>query len=674
MIRALRVRRAGTVLLASTLMLAACGTDISPTPAPTSVPTAEPQAAVSMVEQYLAAWRDGAYDRMHRLLAPADAARFPVERFVELHEQFAQLAAARIASIEVGEPRPVVLPPEPRPPDLPPPAPPPSALDPNASPAATPQPTPTPDPNEPLAGPIPAIATDVELAIESDRFGSIELDRRITLAQGADGWQVRWSPELLFPQLGTEGGLALERLMPQRGSIRSVDGTVFATLREDGVRVYPQETLAGQVIGYVSEVTAEDLEARAGQGYRAGDVVGRSGLEAGAERLLRGSPGYILHAVAADGTRQPVLEQPMVDGADLTITIRPEIQGVAEASLQPYAEGATAVIDPRSGDVWALASRPLFNPNAATLGTDLAGATLPEPSFAQTRNKALLGAYPAGSAFKPFTLAVALKLGVATPQTRMTCLPTWDYGTWTFRNYMDHTLPGEVSMAESMAFSCNTTYMPLALQVYQEEPFALTDLLFEFGFGEETGIRYLAEDPGLVPDDDWLRENGRGGYSAFEQIQLSIGQGAFLGTQLQLANAFAAIGNGGTLWTPRIVVRATLPDGTEVEEIEPGVRQRVSVSAEDLAHVTETLRAVVTLPYGTGTGAFSGFGVPVAGKSGTAETGAPDPHALFPAFAPADDPTIAVSTILIHTPLATGGANAAPIVRQVMAEHFAASD
>jgi penicillin-binding protein 2 len=222
-----------------------------------------------------------------------------------------------------------------------------------------------------------------------------------------------------------------------------------------------------------------------------------------------------------------------------------------------------------------------------------------------------------------------------------------------------------------MAFSCNTTYMPLSLEVYEAEETALTDLLFEFGFGAATGIGFLVEETGIVPDDAWLAANGRGGYSGFEQIQLSIGQGAFLGTPLQLANAYAAIGNGGTLWQPHIVTSATLPDGTVVEEVEPTVVREISVAAADLAFVTDTLEAVTTLPYGTGTAAFAGFGVPVAGKSGTAETGSPDPHAWFPAFAPADDPTISVATVLPNIPLGTGGSDAAPLVRQVMAAHFA---
>jgi penicillin-binding protein 2 len=213
--------------------------------------------------------------------------------------------------------------------------------------------------------------------------------------------------------------------------------------------------------------------------------------------------------------------------------------------------------------------------------------------------------------------------------------------------------------------------MPLSYEVYLARETALTDLLFEFGFGAATGIGYLVEETGIVPDDAWLAANGRGGYSGFEQIQLSIGQGAFLGTPLQLANAYAAIGNGGTLWQPRIVTAATLPDGTVAATVEPIVTREISVSDADLAYVTDTLEAVVSLPYGTGTAAFAGFGIPVAGKSGTAETGTPDPHAWFPAFAPADDPTISVATVLAHIPLGTGGSDAAPLVRRVMAAHFA---
>jgi cell division protein FtsI/penicillin-binding protein 2 len=659
------------------LLLVACSTEPTPepTPIPTTFPVAHPDAAAEQARAYVDAWAAGDYAAMHAMVDPAQREAWPVERFGELHAAFAEMADVSELSATLGEPTLAALPPEPRPAEFPAPSPTPiPTADPSASadPSVTPIPTPGPslDPSAPLEGPVPGMSVPMDLAVASERFGELELERELTWVQGADGWLLRWSPAMIFPELGSDGTLRLERELGPRGRIVGAGGVVWAETRDDGIRVYPQEALGGQVIGYVGEVTADDLGRLAAEGYRAGDVVGRSGLESGAETLLRGTPGWRLLAVGADGAETVLYETEMVPGADVAITLRPDIQAVAQEALAPYGQAATAVIDPRSGDVWALASQPAFNPNSITLGTTLAGQALTPAGPTQIFNKAVLGGYPAGSSFKPFTLVAALDTGVVTPSSLVTCPPTWQYGDFTFRNYMNHSLPGLVGLAEAMAFSCNTTYMPLSFELYQVAETALTDLMREFGFGAPTGIGYLIEEIGIVPDDAWLAENGRGGFTGFEQIQLSIGQGAFLGTPLQLANAYAAIGNGGTLWQPRIVTTATLPDGTVIEEVEPIVIREISVDDANLAFVTDTLQAVVTLPYGTGTAAFAGFGVPVAGKSGTAETGTPDPHAWFPAFAPADAPTISVATILPYIPLGTGGSDAAPLVRRVMAAHF----
>jgi len=664
--------------VAALAVAAACSSEPTPdaTPVPTTFPVAAPDAAVALVTSYLDAWAAGDYASMYEKLDPALREVYPLEPFTELHAAFADMARVETLNGTAGAPMVIGLPAEARPSEFPAPEPTPiPTQDPSASPdpSATPAPTPAApiDPTLPLDGPVPGLSVPIDVAVASERFGDLELERELTLVQGGDGWLLRWSPALLFTELGTAGTLRLDRELGRRGRIIGTGEVVWAETRDDGARVYPQEALGGQVIGYVSEVTAEDLEALASVGYRSGDLVGRSGLESGAEGLLRGTPGWSLVAVAEDGTESVLQQTEMVPGADIAITLRPSLQLAAQQALAPYAQAATAVVDPRSGDVWALASAPAFNPNAMTLGTTLAGEPLTLADSAQVFNKAVLGAYPAGSSFKPFTLAVALQTGVVTPASTRTCPPTWQYGSITFHNYMDHSLPGQVGLAEAMAFSCNTTYMPLSLEVFEVDETALTDLLFEFGFGAPTGIGYLVEETGIVPDGAWLAENGRGGYSAFEQIQLSIGQGAFLGTPLQLANAFAAIGNGGILWQPRIVTTATLPDGTTVAEVGPTVAADISVSPEDLAFVTDTLLAVTTLSYGTGTAAFAGFGIPVAGKSGTAETGTSDPHAWFPAFAPADDPTISVATILPNIALGTGGTDAAPLVRAVMAAHFA---
>jgi penicillin-binding protein 2 len=455
------------------------------------------------------------------------------------------------------------------------------------------------------------------------------------------------------------------------------DGTIFARTREDGARIYPQEWLAGQTIGYATPATPDDVRTSGRLGLRRGDLVGRIGLEAGADALLAGTPGFVLQAVPADGRAVAVLRRDMVPGADVTTTIRPGIQATADAAVAPYNEAGTAVIDPRSGDVWALASAPLFNPNAMTTGTTVSGTPLAAPSDAARLSHATLAAYPAGSSFKVFTLAAALKTGVASPATRMTCSGTWTYSGFTFQNYLKHTLPGFVDLLQAMAFSCNTTYMPLSIMVYQQDQHALTDLIREFGFGQSTGIRYLADEPGILPDHAYFRHAKRWDgeihpYGGFDQIQLAIGQGSYLGTPLQLANAYAAIGNGGKLWTPRIVTAARLPDGTVVERVKQGeLRRRISVRRRDLDYVVQSMRAVVTYSYGTAFPAFAGYGIPVAGKSGTAETGGPDPDAWFPAIAPADDPRISVATVLVRVPLATGGSDAAPLVRRVMSTYFA---
>ena len=658
------------------LLLAGCGpAGPDATPYPTTAPSLPAAGAADVVRRFTDAWAAGDFAAMHALLAPADRAAWDEATFAAAYQDLADAVRLTDVRSRAGEPVLAALPPEPRPPDLPPPAAASPAPGASGEPAASPT-TPSADPTVVLDGPVPGLAVPLTVQLVTERFGTLRLARDIPLTQGADGWGIRWSPALIYPELASGGTLGVARELSPRGRILGVDGTVWAQNQEDGTRAYPQEWLAGQTIGYVSEVTAEDLERLAGSGYLAGDVVGRSGLEYGAEALLRGTPGWTLSVEREGSEPTTVATAEMVPAADITITLRPALQARAEQGLAAHANGATAVVDPRSGDVWALASAPAFNPNAMTLGTTLGGVALAAPSAEQITNKAALGAYPAGSSFKPFTLAAAIKTGVAVAGTRMPCPGTWTFSGFTFHNYMDHSLPGNVTLPEAMAFSCNTTYMPLSVRVYEANPTALTDLIAEFGFGAFTGIRHLPEESGILPDAAYFEETERWDgrivpYNEFDQIQLAIGQGSYTGTMLQLAGAYAAIGNGGTLWTPRIVTQAVQADGTVVERIDPAVARTVSLTPAQLALVTESLEAVITLPYGTAHNAFAGFGVPVAGKSGTAETGTPDPHALFPAFAPAADPRIAAATVLLYMPLGTGGEHSAPLVRSVMAQFFA---
>jgi len=638
--------------------------------------------ASETVAAFLDAWRASDYEPMYELLAAADRQRYSFGQFARLLQSFDELTGAWHLTTAIGSAIPTVLPPRARPPDQPAPSPTPvpRASAPAAGrqlPRLTPEPSPTSTPvppDTPLDGPVPALSIPVDLQFTTNLLGDVRLKRNLFLVQGASGWQIAWSPAVLFPELGDAGTLAITRQDSPRGRIVATDGTVFAETRR-GVRVYPQDWLAGQTIGWVSPLTDAEVKGLKQRGYLAGDVIGRGGLEAGAEELLRGVPGFGLQAVPRDGDPVPVLTRPMVSGADVVITIRPRIQAAAEAAIGGYAEAGTAVIDPRSGDIWALASAPLFNPNAMTLRTTLGGRALASPGEGTRLNHAVMATYPTGSAFKVFTLGAALKTGVAGPATRMLCPGTWTFSGFTFHNYMDHRLAGFVSLLQAMAFSCNTTYMPLSIMVYDSSTSALTNLVAEFGFGRSTGVQHLADADGVLPDahhfDVTKRWDGAfHPYGPFDQIQLAIGQGDLLVTPLQMANAFAAIGNGGTLWVPRLVVEARRPDGSVVQAIAPTHAHEIGLTDAQLGYVVESMKAVVNLPYGTAHGAFLGFGIQVAGKSGTAETGGPNPNAWFPAFAPADRPQISVATVLVRVPLATGGSDAAPLVRRVMARYF----
>jgi len=641
MIRSRGLARIARLLLVAVLLGACTPPTDEASPSPSaSVPKPDPgaEAARLVARKFVAGWRGRRYERMTELLAPADRERYTVEGITGLLRRFDDLAGVtRI----VGEAGPAIQ----------------SSIPGDGD----------------AAGPVPAFEVPISLDFETNRFGRVSVRRMLVLTQGVDGWQARWRPSLLFPGLGDDDRLELEHTPAQRGKILAVGGEVFAETREDGMRVYPQEWLAGQTIGYVAPVTATEQPALPPTAdYEVGEAMGRSGLEQGAEALLRGMPGVTLAAVPPSGKPVALLDRPMVPGADITITIRPDLQATAEASLLPYTDAATAVIDPKSGDIWALASAPRFNPNAMTLGTTLAGQPLASPTGSAILNKAALAAYPAGSSFKPFTLLAALETGVATPTTRMSCLGTWTYSGFTFHNYKDHTLGDSVSLEEAMAFSCNTTYMPLSIRVWDANRTKLTDVVRQFGFGASAGIAHLADNPGVLPDAAFFasKQGGYREYGPFDQIQLAIGQGSFLGTPLQLANAYAAFGNGGTLWAPRIVIQATLPDGRVLERNPTRAVRQVDIAPASFAYLAKTLRAVVTLSYGTAHRAFAGFGIPVAGKSGTAETGTPKPDAWFPAYAPVGDAEIAVATVLVHVKLATGGTDAAPLVRRVMSRYF----
>ncbi len=226
------------------------------------------------------------------MLAAEDQARVSEADFRRLLVDFRRLTGVEDMTWTLGEPERVVLPAAPRPPDLPPPTPSPvPTADPSANPTPTGTPQPTPigspaPPDTPLDGPRLGLQAALALGVTTELFGEVELDRDLLMVASQDGWKVRWQPAMLFPELGDGGRFRLRREEPVRGSIVAQDGTVFARTREDGARVYPQEWLAGQTIGYATPATPDDVRLGERVGLRRDDLIGRSGLEQGADALL----------------------------------------------------------------------------------------------------------------------------------------------------------------------------------------------------------------------------------------------------------------------------------------------------------------------------------------------------------------------------------------------------
>lgn len=394
--------------------------------------------------------------------------------------------------------------------------------------------------------------------------------------------------------------------------------------------------------------------------------------------------------------------------------------------------GSAVVLDPRDGSVVAMASWPDYDP--ATIvdgftqaesdwlfkGIELDAPRTPdgeldpdyEPLEAPALNRAVQGAYPPGSVFKIVSGAAAMEAGLITPETRLSCPGSWDLGNITFRNWNPRH-EGQLDLADSLMRSCDTFFYELAWRQYQREEAqidaegAADELLprvaADFGFGRLVGIDLPegVEQPGVIPSREWKRsywertketncvlatEAQPGSYAhqlytelcqegyrfrGGDAVNSSIGQGDVLTTPLQVAAAYAAVANGGTLYSPRIGQEVRAPDGSRVRTIQPQPLGTLPLTEAQIAEIQRGLEDVVMAARGTAAGAFRGFPLdqhPVAGKTGTAEYGSRVPYAWFAAYAPVDDPQYVV---VVSVEEGGGGSQtAAPIARRILEAAF----
>ncbi len=463
------------------------------------------------------------------------------------------------------------------------------------------------------------------------------------------------------------GDLSFEASQAHYGTLTSLPGVV---LRDKWVRAYPEGDLAAHLLGYMGKIEQDEQAAWAAKGYRSDEPVGKAGLERWGESYLAGRRGGTLVVLTPTGRQLVTIkEQPAVQSRSIYTTLDQRLQQAAEAALGDE-RGAIVALDPNTGQILALASHPTFDPNMFITGIDsdrwqvLAGDT-GRPLV----NRATQGTYPPGSVFKIVTMAAALEEGGFTSESTFNCPGTW-YGLgkdWPKTCWLEKG-HGQVNLVQALTVSCDVTFYELGKRLHELDPTLLPRYARLFGLGAPTGLEVPEEAAGLVPDPDWkLAELGESWFPG-DSVNLAIGQGYLLVTPLQVAAMMAAVGNGGTLYRPQLVLKITASSEEPEQVFEPQKLGQLPLKPETLSAIQEGLLRAATSPEGTAYRALKGMEIAVAGKTGTAENPDADPHAWFAGYAPADDPQIAVAVLVENG--GEGSQVAAPLFRQVVEAFF----
>jgi penicillin-binding protein 2 len=491
-------------------------------------------------------------------------------------------------------------------------------------------------------------------------------------------------------------------------------------VKQTYLRSYNTGSLFAQGLGHVGEISAGQLKRMRKQGYRAGDRIGQSGVEAAYDKWLRGTDGLAERRVDSLGrptspftfTRMPT------PGRSVRLTLDLGLQRAAERALRygialAHADGkwaadggAIVALDPNTGDVLAMASNPTFSPNLFTGRVDrkklapLLDAKAARDANYPALNRATAAIYPPGSTFKPITALAALQEHVVAPYSLLPCtgsytVPGVTGAGQTFRNW-DPFVNTPMEMQQALAASCDTYFYRVGNAFYDLPPergHPLQAWASRFGIGASTGIDIGPEERGILPTPEWreatyTKQTDPQGWRVDrlwkpgDSIQLAIGQKDIAVTPLQMARFYALIANGGKLVTPHIVSRVEESGGknaapTVVRSFQPPPPQDSGVDPTALEVIRAGLYDATHASYGTASSVFGQFPVPVAGKTGTAEkivqlpgysTGLLLDQSWFCAYAPVDHPTITACAVIENG--GHGGTAAAPAVLKVFERWF----
>jgi penicillin-binding protein 2 len=490
-------------------------------------------------------------------------------------------------------------------------------------------------------------------------------------------------------------------------------------LAQSYLRRYPYQALAAQLLGYVGEISPDQLKALRPKGYRLGDKLGQSGVEAAYDAYLRGRDGVAdLRVDSLGRPRSPLLtrQQPQ-SGQSIRLTIDIGLQRAAERAIRYGIErarrsdcvgcwssngGAIVALDPRNGEILAMASNPTYKPSVFAGRADPKKlAPLLNPNAARDANypalnRALVGIYPAGSTFKPVTALAALQERIVSAYDELACTGSITIAKQKFQNW-DPYANSSMTMPTAIAASCDTFFYQLGYDFYKLPPERGQPLQLwarRFGFGSPSGIDVGPETSGLLPTIAWKRKTYTPKsdpccwrvdklWKPGDSIQLSIGQKDLLVTPMQMARFYALVANGGRLVKPHVVADVVQGGNLRapariLHSFAPPPAQRVRLDQNGLAVVRDGLYQATHASYGTSAGIFGTFPVPIAGKTGTAEKSTHIPGFTglidqswwcgYGPAGPADTPRIVVCAVIENG--GHGADAAAPAALKVFEQYF----
>jgi penicillin-binding protein 2 len=531
-----------------------------------------------------------------------------------------------------------------------------------------------------------------------DREGDVLVDNRTSLALQLNTLKLPEDPAEERAELTRLGQLAQMALPKVRKAIREgeeVAAGAPVTLRRDVgydlvayieenqdefpgvtvqrvfVRHYPEGSRAAHVLGSVGEITGEELEERRYEGLEPGDEIGQAGVEDAYDSFLRGDPGITRIQVDALGQPTPggqLVSEPPTPGENLKLTIDADVQAAGEAGLAAYGQGGFISMMIDTGEILALGSSPTFDPTVLTeeMSQQEVDALYRDPVSAPLVNRATEGAYPTGSIFKIITALAALENGRITPDEVVADGGQIEIGEQVFQN-AGGVAHGAVELRRALEVSSDVYFYLLGFEMWQTDE--LQEWAHKLGIARLTGLDLPEESEGLLPSRKWRNELYKEGgtdrpWGPGDDVQLATGQGDLQTNPLQMAIAYAALGNGGRIVTPHVGMEVEDAAGRVLKEFKPRIRRRVHIDPGYRTAILEGLHQAAQGGEGTATGVFGGFPIPIAGKTGTAERPGHADQSWFAALSPYPNPRIV--TIATVEEGGFGAESAAPVVLDIL--------